>query len=114
MKECQDGIELSRNLARDWAENYMLADNSQPADDAQRLVDHLSDYGNFKSHSRHIGRQQAESYGLNVSELESQQKLQDLVLSAYHAAAHTHSGTNNVKIIENHKGDGIMQSVQTQ
>jgi hypothetical protein len=42
--------------------------------------------------------------GVNVTPLENDNKLQDLVLSIHHATMHTFSGTPASKIIENHLG----------
>jgi hypothetical protein len=45
-------------------------------------------------------------------ELESDQALQDAVLSIYHAVTHSFIGTGAVKIIENHTGKAYLQVVQ--
>ena len=78
----------------------------------------LADHQNFKSHSRHIPREDVERYGLMVTRLEADERLQDLALSVFHAATHTFSGTSAVKIVESHTGRAfikqhIVQPVQS-
>ena len=41
---------------------------------------------------------------LNITDLEANQTLQELVLTVYHATMHTFSNTRAAKIIENHLG----------
>ena len=47
--------------------------------------------------------------GLKVDDLETDGKLQDLVMSVYHATTHTLGGTFVVKIIEGHSGKGYFR-----
>ncbi len=76
---------------------------------AKRIAETLSDHSLFKSHSRHIDRAYAESIGLKVDRLEADDRLQDLVLSVFHATTHTFEGTPAVKIIENHLGKAFIK-----
>ena len=69
-----------------------------------QLLDKLSDHTHFKSHNRHINYADAKELGLNVTELEADQDLQDLVLSVFHATTITFNDTVAVKIIENQNG----------
>lgn len=50
--------------------------------------------------------------GLKIKELESDQKLQDRVLSIHHIYAHTLSSTAAFKIIENNLGTAYIQQAQ--
>jgi hypothetical protein len=49
--------------------------------------------------------------GLHVVPLETDGKLQDLVLSVHHACIQTLTETNAIKIIENDRGTAFIQSV---
>ena len=55
-------------------------------------------------HNRHIGIKKCREKGLHVKELESDDELQDLVLSIHHACILTFSNTPAIKIVENHTG----------
>lgn len=99
--ECEQAVNLSEELAKTWAENYMFSSSSNPQEKAEELAESLSKWEEFKSHSRHISRSKAREFGFEVSDLEDDQELQDIVLSIYHTATHTHANTGVDKIIEN-------------
>ena len=112
--ECYEAMELSRDLAREWTRDYMHSD--KPNDVAEEFSDQissfLSDRQQFKSHGRRIDRQTAKDNGLDVTSLESDQQLQDLVLSVFHAAMHTHAGRPVMKIIENQRGRSVIKRTE--
>ena len=75
--------------------------------DKQRVKQIVSTFANHtiqKSHARHISKKECQDVGLNITDLESNQDLQDAVLTTHHAFMHTFSSTHCVKIIENHEG----------
>lgn len=108
--ECFEANELSRDLAKDWSEKYMHSDkeDDMAALAAEEMSEYLSNREQFKSHSRRITMEQAEEHGFDVDPLESNQELQDAVLSVFHAAMHTHAGKPIMKIIENHNHRAVM------
>ena len=59
---------------------------------------------NTGSHSTHFSKRFCKNIGLHVNNLESDPKLQDLVLSVFHCCQITCSGTPSSKIIENNLG----------
>jgi hypothetical protein len=52
--------------------------------------------------------------GLTIKTLESDQKLQDIVLSIHHIYFHTLSSTPSFKIIQNHNGATFILQAQQQ
>jgi hypothetical protein len=91
-------------MVRQWLEQFMLRgqpDAPKVAEDAARW---FADYEYFGSHSRQVTLQDVLARGLKGVALESDQALQDAVLSVHHTYAHTFNGTAAVKIIENHLG----------
>ena len=109
--QCELALELSRELVKAWLESYMFKslEDSSKKDKADKVSKWLAGHGNFKSHSRHIPREEIETQGLKVSRLEDDQKLQDLVLSVFHATTHTFTGTPAVKIVQNHVGRAFIK-----
>lgn len=104
-KQAQNAINLSNQLAENWAANHMFNGDDQAEEKASQLADYLSDHTNFLSHNRRIGRPHLEEETpMNVSKLEANQELQDAVLSVFHAATATHDHQEVTKLIENHKG----------
>ena len=110
--QCEHANELSKTLVTEWLEKYMFANDSSAKDKAEAIGNKLSAHSLFKSHSRHIGRVQAAELKLKITNLEDDQKLQDLVLSVFHATTHTFDATPAVKIIENHLGKAFIKQSQ--
>ena len=72
----------------------------------------LCSFDNHLTHGRPISIETALSHGLKIAKLESDQELQERVLSVFHSAIVTIEITNTVKIIENNKGVGVFTQVQ--
>ncbi|MBT8508271.1 serine protease [Methanomicrobiaceae archaeon CYW5] len=112
--QCEEHLDLSKKLVCSWLSEYMFSeipDRPEAIQKAQNVANNLSDHTKFKSHSYHIDRNEAEEIGLIIEYLESDQRLQDLVLSIYHSTTHTFSGTTAVKIIENQNGRSFVKQV---
>lgn len=108
--ECQNALDLSRLLAAQWLELYMLKGNPNAKKIANDISQKLADNKSFKSHGRHIDRDQAKQMGFIIEDLEKDQIFQDLVLSVFHATNHTFNATPVVKIIENHNGKAFLKT----
>ena len=65
---------------------------------------------NNKSHARHFCVDDCEKMGLRIFALESDQDLQDAVLSVHHAFVITLDASPATKIIENQFGDRYITS----
>jgi len=111
--QSQNAIALSRKYASDWLTQYMfhdMGDRDQARATAESIADRLSNHALFRSHAHHINRDEARNFGLKVDDLETDQHLQDLVLSVFHATTHTFNGTPVLKIIENQNGKAFMKA----
>ena len=114
--QCQNAIDLTEKMVADWLRKGMFSDMEEEA--AQKLISTivgtLKDYGEFKSHNRHLSADFCKNLGLKVSFLEEEKnrKLQDAILSVHHACVLTFLNTHAVKIIENHEGAAFIQQVQ--
>ena len=64
------------------------------------------------SHGRPIGIDQAKKQGLKITSLESDQELQERVLSLFHVATVTFEITDCVKIVDNYLGYGSYVTVK--
>lgn len=105
--QCDNALKLSQQLVESWLFQYMFGKKNQAK--AKSISKHLADHKNFKTHGRHIDRAQAKKIGLIIENMEKNQKLQDAVLSVFHATTHTLTGTGSVKIIENHLGKAFVK-----
>ena len=109
---CLNASDLSRTLVTEWLSKYMFQGDPNADQKADDIAGWLGNHGIFKTHGRPIARALAEQRGLNIFELESDQPLQDAVLSIYHAVAHSLGSTGAVKIIESHLGKAYLEMVQ--
>ena len=106
---CQLAAALSEELVSAWLAKYMMPGQ---AEKAKEIAAYLAKHDNFKSHGRFINRDKARELGLLIEDLESDQGLQDAVLSVFHAATHTLMASGAVKIIENHLGKAFVKIQQ--
>ena len=91
---------------KDWLSLHML---KQTPGKACEVAAWLGKHANHKSHSRFLHRDDLEDHGLKIVHLESDQKLQDAVLSVFHAYSVTFAGTSVTKIMENDLGKTFLQ-----
>lgn len=99
--ECNKAIELSNELAANWLENGMFAKDADRKTKSKNLVKtHLNNHGDSKIHDRHFNAEKCKSFGLKIKEIESDDKLQDAILSLHHATLISLDIANAVKIIE--------------
>jgi len=113
-KKCEDTIELSKTLVGTWLNSYMFKEVPEDKKQGVQIAEWLCNVGEHKSHGRPIDIIKANEKGLRVTPLESDQKLQDLVLSIFHATMVTFDITSCVKIIENQNGRGWFSIVNIQ
>lgn len=102
--QCEEALKLSKELVKTWLAKYMLRGQRNAARKSAIIARQLAQHATFKTHARHIGRDQARSFGLLIDNLEQDPQLEDLVLSVFHSTTLTFSGTPATKIIENHLG----------
>lgn len=98
---CQSAAELSKALVRDWLGQYMFAGDPQKADE---VATWLADDKKHLSHGRALRREDLQAKGVKVAELESDEDLQDAVLTLHHLTMHTFGNSAALKIIENSNG----------
>ena len=104
LTQCESALKMSKILVEDWLRSWMFGKLDDGPKKAKGIAKWLANHKNFRSHSRHISRDEIESRQLEVVRLESDEKLQDLALSVFHATTHTFSRTPSVKIVESHIG----------
>jgi hypothetical protein len=78
----------------------------------EKIVTELIDHSVSFAHNRHLSSTKCKEMGLNIKDLESDQKLQDRVLSIHHIYSHTLNSTAAFKIIENNLGTAYIQQAQ--
>ena len=110
--KCQNAIEWSKQIVTDWLTTGMFDGEPNPQQSAETVVGQLTNRVNMRTHSRHLSAEKSKSYGLKIEDLESDNDLQDLVLTVHHCFMHTFSNSAAIKIVENHDGVAIVHQVQ--
>lgn len=95
-------IERSEIQVKDWLTERMLKNNKKKAEAAANWLAK----GDHKDHGRPIPPKLAKEKGLKIVNLEDDQKLQDHVLSVFHAMAATFDDCGCIKIIEGQHLEG--------
>jgi len=109
---CKDTTELATMKVTEWLDSYMFKDSTANPKPGHKIAEWLGTSSQHKSHGRPIMIDTAKEIGLKVLELESDQTLQELVLSVFHCTEITFEITNCVKLIENHEGKGWFSNIQ--
>lgn len=94
--ECQRALDVSVGMVNTWLSENMLNDGG----DADLVAKSLCDHNGSAMHDRHFSIDDARRIGLKITDLEDDNKLQDLVLTIHHAYMHTFSRSTCIKIIE--------------
>lgn len=114
LKQCESHIALAKSMVTKWLAQYMFSDAADPQASAEKVADYLTNWEQFKSHSRRIDRDALRSLDVKIVDLEVDQELQDRVLSVHHCVNHLIDATPVVKLVENHNGKAFVRSVGAQ
>jgi ATP-dependent protease ClpP protease subunit len=105
---CQQAIEWSKNIAKVALLKNMCKHSTSQVD---KILSVFADHSVQKSHSRHISLDECKNAGLKIIEMESDNELQDLILTTHHAFMHTLSHSSAIKIVENHLGIAVFENI---
>jgi membrane-bound ClpP family serine protease len=110
--ECFKAIDWATSIVEKWLVTGMFADADDPAASAKKVVAQLGSHANTLTHSRHISAEGARDIGVNVTDLEDDDELQEAVLSVHHAYVQTLTESPAFKVIENHQGTAFVMNAQ--
>lgn len=98
---CVKAIQMADEVVKKNLASCMFCGEQNAEEKAQEIVSKLGSHSETKIHARHIHKEYAKELGLKIIDLESDQKLQEAVLSLHHACILTFEQTQVAKIIEN-------------
>lgn len=101
LSQCEYAVDWSAEFVNKTLQENMLADLADKQKVADDIVEALSSAAVNKAHNKHIHSEQLRTIGVNVEMLESNQALQDAVLTVHHCYMHTLASTAAIKIVEN-------------
>lgn len=110
--ECDKAVKWSTSLVKEWLARNMLRGVEDSENVVNKIVAELIDHSLSLAHNRHLSNSKCSEMGLVIRALESDQKLQDAILSIHHIYCHTLASTAAFKIIENSKNVAYIQQAQ--
>ncbi|HNI38069.1 MAG TPA: S49 family peptidase, partial [Pseudomonadales bacterium] len=111
LQECSNAIAWSKSVVNEWLVSGMFENDPKAKTKAKKIVRELSNYSGMKNHGRHVHIDQCKNIGLNITDLESDQQFQDIVLTVHHAYMQTlNEATQVTKIVENQDGIALISS----
>lgn len=107
--ECENVIELSRNLIEGWLSTGMFKKSRKKDLLVKAIADELLSHDISKVHDRHFDYERCKKIGLKVTKLEDDPDVQDKVLSIYHTyLLSVYICTNMIKLIEGQNGSSFV------
>jgi len=103
LTSCEDAIKWSEKLAEDWLKDV------NPNIDITKIKDTFINHKSSFSHNRHFSQDDCRKAGLNITDLENNQSLQDAVLSLHHCHMIIMDQRNIIKMVENQMGSLYIQ-----
>jgi|688.fasta_scaffold01417_26 ATP-dependent protease ClpP protease subunit len=108
--QAQYALQYGEEMVGKWLASYMLAGKPDRATLGPQIANHFNDAGKHKSHGRRIGREEARQQGVTIEDMEADQRLQDLVLTAYHIATISFERSVATKVLATHTGRSWMKA----
>jgi len=111
---CINAITRSKELVKEWLENFMFKKTANKSQLAQNVVDYLGDHNNFKSHGKRVPLSKLQELKIVAKDIRKEDAtLWNLVEEAWYAIEHTFGNTGAYKLFENSKGVTLVKIVQT-
>lgn len=99
LQEAKRSIGYGKAIVGKWLEAYMFKDKQDKQKLAASVADHFSTSADNTNHGRRIDRIEARGQQLTIEDLETNQQLQEAVLTAYHLMTLIFMNGPSVKII---------------
>ena len=111
--ECEKAIKWSETMVSDWLKSNMFSNDPDKEKKVKAVIKELASHALTLSHDRHLPIDiLREKLGLNIVDLESDDDLQDKVLSLHHSCIISLTQTPAYKIIENQEGKAFIQLIK--
>ncbi len=107
---CENTIRWADELANDWLFNNMCKWDLRRV---KKITEKLWSHKKTKNHGRHISKNECIELWLNVTHLESNQDLQEAVLTAHHCFMISMNTYSVSKIIENQKWTTFIENISS-
>jgi len=110
--DCTNAIKLSSELVSEWLLSGMFKDDIKANEKVKKITAGLNQNAVSKNHGRHFDKEKCREFGLDIMDLEEDNKFQDAVLSLHHAYMVLLASSSVVKIIESQTGKRFVCSAK--
>lgn len=110
LQEAQNALDYGERMVAHWLASFMFAGDVAKAN---ATAHHFNDAASHKSHGRRIDRDEARLHGVVVDDLETDQSLQEAVLTAYHLVTLIFEQSPAAKIIMEAGGKQWLKNLPT-
>jgi hypothetical protein len=104
LQEAKYALAYGEKMVAKWLQVGMFKKKKDATKKAAEAARHFNDASAHKSHGRRIDRDEARKQHLVIEDLETNQDLQDAVLTAYHLITITFEKTPIAKLLVSHAG----------
>lgn len=111
---CEQAIKWAQEFVQKSLQDVMFQGMPDAEQRATAVVEALSDFDTTRHHSRHINIIRCKEIGLVITQMESDDQLQDLILTVHHAYMHAMGGGGVAKVVENDRGVAHVMLVRQQ
>lgn len=87
--QCENAISWSESFVEDQLKNVMFKGHQDATEKAKSITGKLSSFEGNKTHARHLHITECKNIGLEIEEVETNQELQDLILTVHHCYMHS-------------------------
>ncbi|MGY4160227.1 MULTISPECIES: SDH family Clp fold serine proteinase [unclassified Bradyrhizobium] len=101
ISDCERSVEGARTMVKEWLQHNMLSGASDPLTAAEAVTKSLMDYSGTTEHSHHFLIDKCIEIGLSIEAIESDQELQERILSVHHCYMASFARSSALKIIDN-------------
>lgn len=105
---CQNAVKWAEKLATDWLTQV------NPKINVKNVLNVFLNHKHSFSHAKHMSKQECRNAGLNIGDLESNQELQDAVLSLHHCYMIYFDKFLVSKVVENQQNGSYIQQFNQQ
>lgn len=102
--DCERQVQGAKTMVRQWLKENMASGEANPESAAESIMNELMNYAGQSGHGQHYLAGVCKSMGLKIVDIESDQNVQEDVLSVHHAYIATFARTGTIKLIENANG----------
>ncbi len=110
LQEARRALDYGKRVVREWLEQHMLAGQEEATEKAKAVAEHFSS-DEHGQHGRRIDREEARAVGVEIVDLEQDQKRQDAVLTVYNLTTILFEYSPAAKVILSSNGSAWIKNV---